>query len=221
MLDVEGQLGAVARAVRTEEVDGEPTHIQTIGQEYPSPIDDVWEAVTTGERIARWFLPVSGDLRLGGRYQLQGNAGGEVLACDPPRDGRASYRVTWEYGPGVTWLTVRLTAIADDRTRVELEHAARVADVPAGWWQQYGPGATGIGWDHGLLGLALHLGTQDVSIPPEEGAAWIASDEGARFTRGAADRWAAAHVAGGGDPEAAGRAADAAYGFFTGRDPNG
>ena len=24
----------------------------------------------------RWFLPISGELRLGGRYQLTGNAGG-------------------------------------------------------------------------------------------------------------------------------------------------
>ena len=31
-------------------------------------IDDVWDACTNPERIPRWFLPVSGDLRLGGRY---------------------------------------------------------------------------------------------------------------------------------------------------------
>ena len=29
--------------------------------------------------------PISGDLRLGGRYQLQGNAGGEILVCEPPQ----------------------------------------------------------------------------------------------------------------------------------------
>jgi hypothetical protein len=29
-------------------------------------------------------LPISGHLRLGGRYQLKGNSGGEITACDPP-----------------------------------------------------------------------------------------------------------------------------------------
>ena len=49
----------------------------------------MWDAVTSAERIPRWFLPISGDLRLGGRYQLEGNAGGEVLECAPPARRRA------------------------------------------------------------------------------------------------------------------------------------
>ena len=51
---------------------------------YDAPIDDVWDALTTPERIGRWFLPISGDYRLGGRYQFEGNAGGEILACERP-----------------------------------------------------------------------------------------------------------------------------------------
>lgn len=74
MVDVISQLGAVSRRVSTEERDGEESHVQSLEQTYPSPIDDVWDAVTTPERIQRWFLPVSGELRLGGRYQLEGNA---------------------------------------------------------------------------------------------------------------------------------------------------
>ena len=49
----------------------------------------LWDACTNAERIPRWFLPVSGDLRLGGRYQLEGNAGGTIERCDPPRSLRA------------------------------------------------------------------------------------------------------------------------------------
>ena len=48
----------------------------------------MWDACTDPERIGRWFLPVSGDLRLGGRYQLEGNAGGEILRCEPPTCSR-------------------------------------------------------------------------------------------------------------------------------------
>jgi uncharacterized protein YndB with AHSA1/START domain len=42
--------------------------------------------------IPRWFLPIAGDLRLGGRFQLEGNAGGEITECRPPR----RLAVTWE-----------------------------------------------------------------------------------------------------------------------------
>jgi hypothetical protein len=34
-----------------------------IRRRYDAPIADVWDACTDPERIARWFLPVSGDLR--------------------------------------------------------------------------------------------------------------------------------------------------------------
>lgn len=219
MVDVPKQIDAVTRALREEEVDGVPSHVQTISQSYPAGIDDVWEATTTPERIARWFLPVSGELRLGGRYQFEGNAGGEVLDCTPPIDGRAEYRVTWEMGGGVTWLTVRLTEETPDRTRFELEHIAHTADVPAGMWETFGPGAIGVGWDGGLLGLALHLGALEGAIAPSEAAAWALTDEGKAFYRAAADGWGAAHVAAGGDREAAARAADATYGFYTGETP--
>ena len=33
---------------------------------YDTDIDDLWEACTTPERLARWIAEVSGDLRVGG-----------------------------------------------------------------------------------------------------------------------------------------------------------
>ena len=51
---------------------------------YDTTLDDLWDACTNAERIPRWFLPVSGELRDGGRYQLEGNAGGTIERCDPP-----------------------------------------------------------------------------------------------------------------------------------------
>jgi hypothetical protein len=30
-------------------------------------------------------MPISGELRVGGSFQLEGNAGGEILTCEPPR----------------------------------------------------------------------------------------------------------------------------------------
>ena len=215
MVDANAQVAAVKRSLRDEGADDERVFVQTLTQSYPSPIDDVWDAVTSGERIARWFLPISGDLRLGGRYQLEGNAGGEVLECAPPEDGSAHYRVTWEYGGGVTWLTVRLTAVTPDSTALELEHKSRESDIPPGFWDQFGPGATGVGWDGGLLGLALHL-SRRADLNPEALPSWAFTDEGRAFYRGAADGWRDAHIAAGAVPDDATRAADATFGFYTG-----
>ncbi len=217
MVDVNAQIQAVDRSVRTEEQDGTPIRVQQLGQTYPSPIDDVWNAVTDPDRIARWFLPVEGEARLGGRYQLVGNAGGEVLACTPPAQGRAGYRITWEYGGGISWVEVVLQEVDERSTRLELTHSARADDVPEGFWELYGPGATGVGWDGGLLGLALHL-SSDASVTPEDAEAWVASEEGRAFHRAAATAWGHAHAASGADPQEAARAADNTYAFFTGQE---
>jgi hypothetical protein len=36
-------------------------------------------------------MPISGDLRVGGRYRLEGNASGTIERWDPPR----SFAATW------------------------------------------------------------------------------------------------------------------------------
>lgn len=220
MMDVNAQLDAVARGIETKEVDGVESYVQTLSQTYPSSIDDVWDAVTSAERIPRWFLPVSGDLRLGGRYQFEGNAGGEIRACDPPSAGSAGYTVTWGTGQGEPAIVhIRLTAVDATSTRLELENVAAADSIPEGFWDQFGPSATGMGWDSGLLGLSLHFSGGQDGISPEEAAAWAATDEGKSFLRGSADRWAAAHIAGGGDPETAKAAADTTYGMYVGEAP--
>ncbi|GAB3816374.1 SRPBCC domain-containing protein [Tessaracoccus terricola] len=216
MVDVIAQLGAVSRAVVTEERDGEPARVQSLEQTYPSPIEDVWEAVTHADRIERWFMPVEGELALGGRYQLLGNAGGTVLECTPPSDGSAGYRITWEFGGGMSWVSISLAGEGDS-TRLVLEHVAREADVPQEMWDTFGPGATGVGWDGGLLGLGLHLGATAGELSPADAEAWAGTDEGRQFYRGAADAWAAAHVVAGADAAVAARNADATYGFYTGQ----
>ena len=123
MIDVTQQINAVRRRVGTRVLEAGEARTVTISQTYAAAIEDGWDACTSAERIPRWFLPVSGELKLGGRYQLEGNAGGTIEGCDPPK----SFFASWEYGGEVSWVEVRLTAVAPDRTQFEIEHIAHVA----------------------------------------------------------------------------------------------
>ena len=188
--------------------DGRPATAVIAMRSYDTDIYDLWNALTSADRIPRWFMPIEGDLRLGGRYQLKGNAGGIVTGCEPPRQ----LAVTWEYAGDTSWVQVTLEAETSMRTRLMLEHTAH---VPKEFWDQYGPGAVGVGWDLGLLGLALHIDT-GASNPPEESAAWMASDDGKTYVRGSSDDWRVAVIVNGADPRWAAEAAERTRKFYTG-----
>lgn len=209
-IDVASHIGAVGRSVRSGHRDGQPVRTIVASRTYPTTLDDLWDAISNPVRIPRWFLPVTGDLRLGGRYQLEGNAGGEITQCDPPRH----LAVTWEYGGGVSWLDVRLAADERGGTRLVLEHAAPDDEH----WAQFGPGAGGVGWDLGLMGLALHIATGE-AVDPEQGLAWLASAEGKSFVVRTSEAWSDAAVAAGEDAEAAKSAAARTLAVYTGESP--
>jgi uncharacterized protein YndB with AHSA1/START domain len=207
MIDVTKQISAVRRQLGTRTLEAGEAWVQTIGQVFDSTVDDVWDACTNAERIPRWFMPVTGDLRLGGKYQLEGNAGGTIERCDPPK----SFAATWEYGGQVSWIEVCLTEDPDGGTRFELEHTAHVDDEH---WEQFGPGATGVGWDTGFMGLAQHLAGAP-AVDPAEAVAWLTSDEGKEFVTQSSARWRDAHIAAGEDPDVAQARADRTTAAYT------
>jgi uncharacterized protein YndB with AHSA1/START domain len=208
--EVTDQIDAVHRRLTTRPREGEETKVVTISQTYDADIDDVWSACTDPERIPRWFLPVSGDLRLGGRYQLEGNAGGEILECEPPR----RFAVTWEFGGGMTWLEVRLGEASAGRTTLELEHAAHVDEH----WTEFGPGAVGVGWDLGLLGLRHHL-SGGAAIDPQEALTWQGSAEAKEFMALSSEAWCRANIEAGTDEADARAAAARTTAAYTGAEP--
>ncbi len=188
------------RAVRQQSV--------TITDTYETTIEDLWDACTNAERIPRWFLPVSGELSLGGRYQLEGNAGGTIEACDPPHE----FTATWEFGDTVSRIRVRLSAEAPDATRLEIEHFDLAEDDH---WRQFGPGAVGVGWDLGLhAGLHQHLQT-GAAVDPAAAAAWTASAEGRAFVAESARAWGEAHAAAGAQQDEARAAAERTLAAYT------
>lgn len=207
MIDVTQQISAVRRHVGTRVLEAGEARVITFSQAYDTDVEDLWDACTNIERIPRWFLPITGDLRVGGKYQLQGNAGGTVERCDPPK----SFAATWEFGGEVSWIEVRVSSDPDGRARFELEHVAHVDDER---WAQFGPGAVGIGWDLMLMGLTLHLGTGE-SVDREEGMAFILSPEGKRFVTASSDLWRDESIAAGTPADEAHAAAERVTAFYT------
>jgi len=203
-------IGAEFREVADREWDGKPAKGVIAARVYDTDPDDLWDALTNAERIPRWFSPVTGDLKLGGRYQVQGNAGGTILRCEPAR----ALDLTWEFAGATSWVTLRLAAEGQG-TRLTLEHIFPAADLDGEHWQKFGPAAVGVGWDLSFLGLGLHLASGGAK-PPENDPAWMASEEAKTFMRGSADAWAQAHIASGEDAETARRMAGATAKFYTG-----
>lgn len=203
-------IGAEFREVADREWEGKAAKAVVAARVYDTDPDDLWDALTNAERLPRWFAPVTGELRLGGRFQVQGNAGGTILRCDP---GEA-LDVTWEFGGGVSWVTVRL-AREGEGTRLTLEHVFAASDLEGEHWLKYGPGAVGVGWDLSLLGLGLHIESGG-DKPPETDPAWAVSDEAKAFMRASAEAWAQAHTASGEDADTARRMAQATAAFYTG-----
>jgi uncharacterized protein YndB with AHSA1/START domain len=210
--DLAGQIGAVRRAVLAGERDGVPTRSVVISQTYDATLDDVWDAITTADRIDRWLMPISGDLRLGGRYQLEGNAGGEIQVCEPPE----RLELTWEWGDDISWVMATLSADGD-RTTLEIEHIAPVSPH----WGEFGPAAVGMGWDLMLLGLASHLRDGPLSAPRKSADEVTGSDAGRSFMADSSVAWAEAAIAAGDDPEAARAAAGRTCAMYTGASPEG
>ena len=209
MIDVTHEIAGTDRRIGSRTLAAGEARTLTVSRVFDTPPDDLWEACTDPERIARWFLPISGDLRPGGRYALEGNASGTIERCEPPRGVDA----TWEYGGQVSWIELRLTPEPDGRTRFTLEHIAHVEDEV---WAQYGPGAVGVGWDQALIGLGLHLASGGERVDPAAVAAWQASEDGRAFVRRSSEGWAEASIGAGTDPEAAHAAAARTTGFYTG-----
>jgi uncharacterized protein YndB with AHSA1/START domain len=179
---------------------------------YAHPVGAVWSAFASAVRLSRWFIPVTGELRQGGRFQFTGNAGGTIETCEPERRVVA----TWEFGGGVSW--VELLFVADDTgTRVTLHHTANAGDMPPGFWEQYGPGATGVGWDLGFVGLALHLDAPEAPRPADAELAYVGSAEGRAYVIASARDWSRAARAGGLDAGTTGGWAAELVAFYTGR----
>ena len=172
MFDMLEELAAIHRNVARD--DSSDTVSVTLSRAYDADAEDVWDALTNPDRLPRWFYPVSGNLAVGGSFQFEGNAGGEVRRCDRP---------TWlqvTFGGPDSVLDVRL-AVAGEETIVELTHTVPLAMAGSGAGALF----VGPGWDGALLGLGIHLRGLSVGDPLEAAN----SAEVIEFNRGSISRW--------------------------------
>jgi len=178
MIDIASQLNAISRKVEVlPPADGLGERVSVLLRRgYDAPVGDVWDAITEPDRIKRWFMPISGELRVGGSFQLEGNAGGEILACEPPR----RFRVT--FGGPTSLVEVRLTAQGESGALLELEHTVPIEMAQSGAGALY----VGPGWDGALLGLDLFLRGEAIGDP----VAAANSSEAVEFSRQSVLAWA-------------------------------
>ena len=194
------QLTAVTRTVSP----AKNGNTVALSQTLDAAPEQLWEALTTAERLARWFGTASGDVVPGGRYELpEMETSGRLVEVDPPH----RLLLTWEYGKSSSDLELLITAAGEGAdgdgggTTLTLRHT-----VPAdAHWATFGPAATGCGWDAALYALAQHLEDPGKDLMRRLGS-FAGSPEGAEFTRATADAWYEAHVAGGADRKPARKA---------------
>ena len=191
-------LTQAGRAVADAELRDAPAHVVELRRTFRAPAGDLWDACTNPERVRRWFLPLSGDLRPGGTFQLEGNAGGTITTCEPPR----RLELTWQFGDAEPSLvSLELAPAGEDATELVLRHTVPDDDH----WAQFGPSAVGVGWEGGLSGLAAFIAGEERSRDPQSMAT---------FMRRSAGLWGEAHEAAGASPAVAAEAAARTSAFY-------
>ena len=196
MIDIVHQISAISRQVAADT----ETATVTLERRYPAAVSDVWDAITDPDRVRRWFLPLTGDLRPGGTFQLEGNASGEIISCEPPR------HLAVTFGGESSLVDVRLSADGQ-QTLLILEYSVPLSLAGSSAGALY----VGPGWDGALLGVALYLDGQVAEDP----VAAASSREAQQFSVESIEAWTAAvEATGTAEPDAIAAGRQAALAQF-------
>jgi Activator of Hsp90 ATPase homolog 1-like protein len=146
IIDLAKQIGAISRRVEQQQSETGEVVTVTLERRYPAEVADVWQAITNPERVRRWFLPLAGDLRPGGSFQLEGHAGGDIMTCEPPR------HLLVTFGGESSIVDVLLSGNGE-QTLLTLTHSVPIELAGSTAGALY----VGPGWDGALLGIGLYL----------------------------------------------------------------
>lgn len=112
--------------LRRRRISAGEARVAVFERTYDAPIDDVWDACTNPDRLRRWWVPVTGDLRVGGTFEQAMMGSGEIVRCEPP------HALTLSLGRGADEIELRLSANGHDRTILELQHATTIDEHEIG-----------------------------------------------------------------------------------------
>ena len=130
------------------EADG--SGVVRVESRYDTTPEDLWEALTSPGRVARWLGEVSGDLRPGGTFSATWTSTwtgtGLVEVCEPPRRLRARMSED-EEGASEVVVEATLTPQDDGVLLVVEERGLPLGNLPA----------YGAGWQVHLEDLGHHL----------------------------------------------------------------
>jgi uncharacterized protein YndB with AHSA1/START domain len=140
-----------APELRRRELPKGEARVAVMRRTYDADVADVWDACTDPERLARWYVPVTGDLRLGGTVHQAMMGSGEIVRCEPP------HRLTLSLGAGVDEIDLTLAAGADGGTLLELQHATTIDQHEIGGEMYDAIFCMGGGYYPRLYALDLHL----------------------------------------------------------------
>jgi uncharacterized protein YndB with AHSA1/START domain len=119
---------------------------------YETTVEDLWDACTDPQRLRRWYVPVTGDLRVGGSFQQVNMGSGTILACEAP------HLLKLSLGGGADEIELRLSPGAEDGTAtLELQHATTLDSHEINGQTYDAIFCMGGGYYPRLLALDLHL----------------------------------------------------------------
>jgi uncharacterized protein YndB with AHSA1/START domain len=118
---------------------------------YDATVADVWDACTNPDRLRRWYVPVTGQLRVGGTFEQAMMGSGVIEQCDPPNHLKLSL------AGGVDEIELRLAGLGDERTSLELQHATTLDEHEIGGQIFDAIFCMGGGYYPRLWALDLHL----------------------------------------------------------------
>lgn len=204
--EIEKYFSTVNRKVNVTSIEGADARSIILERAYNTDLDNLWDAISTKERLERWYGVVTGDLQQGGRYQIEGNAEGTIVVCEPKK----RIELSWEYQGYTSWVYVTVNELDSGLVSVTVEHLMHHSP----YWVQYGSGAGGVGWEVSLLSLMFHLDNPESSKVDDS---FAMTDEGKEFVKIASDGWGQASIASGEDREQALQAAENTTAFYTGQ----
>ncbi|MGI8624858.1 MAG: SRPBCC domain-containing protein [Solirubrobacteraceae bacterium] len=137
--------------LRRREIPAGEARVAVFNRTYDAPIDDVWDACTDPSRLRRWYVPVTGDLRVGGAFEQAGMGSGAILRCEPP------HLLKLSIGGGADEIELRLSTGDHGATVLELQHATTIDQHEIGGQIYDAIFCMGGGYYPRLVALDRHL----------------------------------------------------------------